>query len=292
MPRLEGLRKKITSTEQLHSVVKTMKAMAAVNIRQYETAVASLQDYYRTIELGLQTVLHRGIQSGLESEPMQSSRLGGVVLGSDQGMCGQFNEQIVTHTLRELKNRRENERGSVLFAIGHRVVSPLKAARKTVEGDLALPSSIHGVTGRVQQLIDVIEKWRLQKGIHEVVLFYNQYSDSAYHPTSQRLLPLDTAWIDRLKNRQWPTRCIPVFSMEPGKLFSHLLRQYFFVSLYRAFAESMASENASRLRAMQAAEKSIQDRRDELDMQFHRLRQSAITEQLLDVVIGYEALQK
>ena len=71
-----------------------------------------------------------------------------------------------------------------------------------------------------------------------------------------------------------------------------LIREYLFVSVYRAFANSLASENASRLAAMQNAEKNIGERLEELDVQFHRQRQMTITEELLDIVAGFEVLKE
>ncbi|GAG38988.1 unnamed protein product, partial [marine sediment metagenome] len=76
------------------------------------------------------------------------------------------------------------------------------------------------------------------------------------------------------------------------QLFTSLVRQYLFGALFRAFAESLASENASRLASMQAAEKNIEERIDQLRLRFHRHRQSAITEELLDVVAGFEVLSQ
>jgi F-type H+-transporting ATPase subunit gamma len=70
-----------------------------------------------------------------------------------------------------------------------------------------------------------------------------------------------------------------------------LIRQYLFAVLYRALAESLASENAARLASMQAAEKNIEERSDELTARYHRRRQNAITEELLDVTAGFEVLQ-
>ena len=75
-------------------------------------------------------------------------------------------------------------------------------------------------------------------------------------------------------------------------LFSAVARQYLFISLYRACAESLASENASRILSMQAAEKNIEDRLAELQTEFHHQRQTSITEELLDVVTGFEALSQ
>jgi len=73
-------------------------------------------------------------------------------------------------------------------------------------------------------------------------------------------------------------------------LFSALIRQHLFVVLYRAVAESLASENASRLASMQAAEKNIQEHLAGLTMRYHQERQQSITEELLDIVTGFETL--
>ena len=78
--------------------------------------------------------------------------------------------------------------------------------------------------------------------------------------------------------------------MNPEQLLSALVRQYLFISLYRACAESLASENASRLVAMRGAERNIGDKIEELTRLFHQQRQMAVTEELLDIVVGFEAL--
>jgi len=103
---------------------------------------------------------------------------------------------------------------------------------------------------------------------------------------------VDRAWLARIQEEPWPTRVLPDFSMGWDALFSALIRQYLFVSLYRAFAESLASENASRLAAMQSAERNIDERLTELRGRFNQQRQSTITEELLDIVSGFEALKE
>jgi len=80
--------------------------------------------------------------------------------------------------------------------------------------------------------------------------------------------------------------------MESEPLFSSLIREYLFIALYRAFAESLASENASRLAAMQVAERNIEERLQVLNSQFHQLRQSTIDAELFDLISGFEALTK
>ena len=99
-------------------------------------------------------------------------------------------------------------------------------------------------------------------------------------------------WLRRLKQQKWTGSSLPIFTIDRNKLASALFRQYFFVALYRACAESLKSESTSRLAAMQMAEKNITERSDGLNMQFNQQRQTTITEELLDIVAGFEALSE
>jgi F-type H+-transporting ATPase subunit gamma len=104
------------------------------------------------------------------------------------------------------------------------------------------------------------------------------------------LLPLDAAWADGLAQKPWPTPMPPEVLGDSTTTLRALIREYLFISLFRACAESLASENASRLAAMQRADKNIDDLLETLHGTFHRLRQSGIDEELFDVISGYEAL--
>ena len=121
-------------------------------------------------------------------------------------------------------------------------------------------------------------------------LFFNRHlSTGQYEPATLRLLPVDFARFASLGREPWESRRLPTFSMDREALLVALLRQYFFVSVFRACAESLASENGARLVAMQSAEKNLDERGGELTAEFRRRRQDAITAELLDVVSGYEA---
>jgi F-type H+-transporting ATPase subunit gamma len=124
-----------------------------------------------------------------------------------------------------------------------------------------------------------------------VVLFYHKLiSSSAYRPQTVLLWPVDLEWLQDLEKKPWPSRVLPTFTMPRERLFHALLSQHLFVSLFRAFAESLASENTSRLMSMQAAEDNIAERLRELKLTFNQLRQSSITEELFDIMAGFEAL--
>lgn len=289
MQTLESLKRKIKTAEDLQSVVKTMKALAAVNIRQYERAVESLSDYNRAVEMGLQVLL-KTKPANLKIRQGLKGSWGTIVFGSDQGMCGQLNDQIVTHALVDLDRRGVGKDDRVVLAVGLRAAGRLEDSGQPVEETFSVPGSTSGITPLVQDLLLVLETWPA-RGIDRVGLYFSEHlSAASYRPKSLLLLPLDEEWLARVGAQSWPSRCLPLFTMDWDRLFSRLIRQYLFVSLYRAFAESLASENASRLSSMQGAERNIEEMLSQLQARFHLQRQMSITEELLDIVAGYEAL--
>ncbi len=181
--------------------------------------------------------------------------------------------------------------GRRLLAVGSRVAANLEQAGQDIEEDFLVPGSAARITATVQQVLLKIDEWRNEGGIHYVYLFYNRHlSSGGYQPTGVELLPVNLHRFQRLEGESWPSCRLPTFTMDRKRLLAALLRQYFFVSIFRACAESQASEHASRLAAMQSAEKNLDERREEVTTLFRRLRQEAITTELLDVVSGFEAV--
>ncbi|MCB2215774.1 F0F1 ATP synthase subunit gamma [Desulfofustis glycolicus] len=293
MQTIQDLKKTIDSTEDLQSVVKTMKSLAAVNIRQFERAVESLQDYYRTIELGLTAALSS--TTVLPREHQGRARRHGqglVVFGSDQGMCGQLNEQVASLAMETLDHSPDKQTEARLLAVGERVAVRLEDAGGQVAGYLPVPTSVTAIGGKVREILEVIDEWQADHQLERVfLLFCVPTSGSRFEATKMRLLPFDRQWFLRYRQVQWPTRNLPQFSAHWPTLFTSLVRQYLFVSLFRAFASSLASENASRLAAMQGAERNIKERLEELSADYNQLRQMSITSELLDIVSGFEALR-
>ena len=242
--------------------------------------------------MGLQVVLGAG-EALIVAEPSNNNRLGAIIFGSDQGMCGQFNEQIASYAIALLNNLPNQPEDRKILAVGTRVIASLEAAGQSVEEHFAMPKSIAGITPVVQELLLHIDVWREEQQIDQVFLFYNQpFSNNSHRPHSLHLLPVDQQWLQNLKQRKWSSHVLPTFNMDWSRLFSSLLQQYFFISLYRAVAESLACENASRLTSMQVAQRNIEERLEELTAQFQHQRQSSITEELLDIVAAFEALNE
>ncbi len=289
MQTAESLKRRIQSAQDLLGVVKTMKALAAVSIRQYQRAVESLAEYNRTVELGLQVALQK--TSGTAPTKPRTALTGAIVFGTDQGLCGQMNNIIVSHALEEMKKTGVAGENRIVIAVGMRTADLLEDSGQKVFEVLTTPGSTAGITPMVQDITVLLEDWRFRKQVERLDLFYNEYvSGATYRPKTLRILPIEEAWLKALKKRKWESKTLPFFTMEWENLFRALIREYLFVSIYRAFANSLASENASRLAAMQSAEKNIEERLEELFTQFHRQRQMTITEEIIDIVSGFEAL--
>ncbi|MDD5170736.1 MAG: F0F1 ATP synthase subunit gamma, partial [Syntrophales bacterium] len=293
MQTTESLKRKIKSAQDLQSVVKTMKALAAVSIRQYQRAVESLIDYSKTVEMGLQAAMKDSAGTAGAAPAAATPRIGAIIFGSDQGLCGPLNENIAIHALDEMSALGVATENRFLITIGLRVNGRLEDAGQSIIEGLTMPNSVAGITPMVQDLILVLEDWHFRQQIDHIYLYYNEYMSGAnYRAHTLQLLPVDQQWLRKLKQKKWPSRILPTYTMAWGALFMALIREYLFVSLYRAFAESLASENASRLASMQNAEKNIEERLQELNGQFHRQRQMTITEELLDIVAGFEAMKE
>ena len=219
------------------------------------------------------------------------NRLIAVVLGSDQGMCGQFNELIGEYARKSLEKRNGSKVHHEVLVVGGRIGGLLSDMGMNVREMFPVPNGVAGIIALVQDLLIKIEEVRSLLDLDQVMIFYNkQVSNTRFTPSQEQLFPVDLEWLSRLKEREWPYRSIPTYTMEWDRVFSALIRQHLFVSIYRAVAESMASENAGRLASMERAEKNIQERIEELNLKYNQCRQLSITEELLDIVAGYEAI--
>ncbi len=289
---LINLRRKITGAEDLESVVRTMKILAASNILHYEMAVTASADYYRAVEQGLLVCFYGAGELVVREEESRSGRetTGAVIFGSDQGLVGQFNDLLAEFAVANLQKFQGEKR---IWAVGERMQTQLENAGVTPEGTFSVPHSVKTITPLAGKILLESDAYREKGEMTQFFVFHNKPETGAvYKPTVQRILPLDEQWLWRISRHKWPTEKIPE-AMHGVKACVHgLIRNYLFISLFRACAESLASENASRLAAMQRAEKNIGELLEELHRVYHRLRQSTIDEELFDVISGSEALAK
>lgn len=288
-----SLRRKIGSAGDLQSVVHTMKALAASNIEQYEQAVRSLSDYYRTVEMGLCALFRDRAMLPLAAPAERTSRgesADAVVFGSDQGLVGQFNDSVADFAVEAL---RASPGEHHVWAVGERVYARLADVHVRLMGCFAVPNGVKAITPLIGQILLATEGSARRAERAPLHLFYNRpRPETICEPTTRRLLPLDAGWCARYSEQHWPSSQVPEVVGGQTDVLRALIGEYVFVSLYQACAESLSSENASRLAAMQRAEKNIDELLEELTRTYHRIRQSNIDEELFDVISGYEVAAK
>ncbi|MDO8736610.1 MAG: F0F1 ATP synthase subunit gamma [Thermoleophilia bacterium] len=322
MQTLEELHRRIDNAGDMQSVVSSMKVLAVVSIRQFEKSLASLNDYSRAIELGLQAVLQQGppeirkaveaaVSAGTGVAEMPGSRRAAhvpraatgaprataarsrtisLILGSEQGLSGQFNEQIVNFAMETMDRLSIPPGQRRLVTLGDHAAFRLNAMNMEVERSFAIQGSVDGMTRCVREVFMHIGSDRLSSET-PVLIFHNKpLSGAHYRPHMSRLLPIDVDFLKELAVRPWPAKSVPMFTMDARQLFRQLIRQHIRIMVERSYVESLLSENTSRLLAMQVAEKNIGEYLEELKHDFNNRRQGEITAELLDIVAGSEAL--
>lgn len=170
---IEALRHRIDSTADLQSVVRTMKALSASNIGQYERAVHALEEYNRTVELGLMACLRQPDVPLLVTEPQPAAHVatGVIVFGTDQGLVGQFNDLLadyVTHSLSALPGDKQ------VWVVGERMRDRLEDSTLPLVDLLHVPNSLNAVTALVGQLVVAVETARERGKISGLYLYHNR----------------------------------------------------------------------------------------------------------------------
>ncbi len=286
MAEAERLKRRLDTAGTVWTVVRTMKALAALRIRQYQRAAAALRGYDRTLELGF-TVLLRHHPELLAVPPRAASRtappLCVVLPGTDHGLCGTFNERLAAFAAAQLRLLASDER-PLLLVVGRRLVSALQREGFAVAETLEPPSGAAGITPVVERSLLVLDGWRERRGASVVfVMHHRQGEGDVPRPRARQLTPLDRHWLQSLAASAWPGATLPTFRGEAEPLFQALSRQRLVTSLQRALADSLAAENSARLAAMQAAERNIEDHVHALERALRRERQERITTELLEI---------
>jgi F-type H+-transporting ATPase subunit gamma len=285
----DELRRKIGGARDIDAVVRSMKALAASSIGQYERAVEALEDYYRTVELGLTACLkHAPASANTNLGP--NGRIGAVIFGSDLGLVGRFNDVLMDFIVHALDATPGDT--ARIWAVGERIHALALQAGLAAPTLLSVPTSVNGIARLVGQILIDVQKACERGTVREIHLFYNSRKASGvYEPTGRRLLPLDRVWQTRIAGLPWPTKNVAQVIDGGEAALESFIQEYLFIVLYQACAQSLASENASRLTAMQRAEKNIEEILDKLQRSFHRIRQESIDEELFDVVAGADSRQ-
>lgn len=275
------------TAESLRSIVGTMRTLALVNSRRFERAAASLGEYSQPIRLALHVVVSALEWEAVESLPRPDGEGVAVVLGTDHGLCGQFNDRATSYAGTILAEGRWS-----ILVMGQRLGERMRESGHDVLRVIEAPTTVEAIPMQAQRLL--IEVGRLQETGRccRLILIYNELlTGFRYRETRRDLLPFEFGRFRNLPGDAAPFATLPQPSPSARKLIHSLLPEYFLAELCLCIAHSSASENAARLMAMESGARSIDDRIELLTEEYHRRRQEEITTELIDVLTGSEAVR-
>jgi F-type H+-transporting ATPase subunit gamma len=269
-----------------------MKSLAAVNIRVFEKAAEAAGAYAASIEQGFQAVIKASFAIDFPEDPGPAEPALILVFGSEQGMCGNFNESIARHLRTNLGDIVTDPRLATVFPIGTRVRPHIEAVGGSHLEPLEIANALGEVPELTERILFRVESERRRRGIDRVFTFGNrQASRTSFDPHHEQYVPVPSERMAELEAKPWATKQIPFFRMQREPLIERLVEQYLFIQITEAILQSQAAENAARLAAMQAAESNINERLDELRGKYNQQRQAEITAEMLDIASGFEALR-
>lgn len=289
MSNLLELRQTIDSARDMQSIVTVMKTLSMVSINQYQRAAERMRAYQEIVDGSLNAVLASGAVA-IGPGPGAGARTALVVFGSEQGLCGRFNEVMVACAGAWLGQRGE---AVPLLAIGARGAARLEAEGFMPDRILAGPGSVGGLSQTAETILLQIDWWRSHYEIERAEMIYNvEGRHGGILARVETLLPIDPRELERIAGRRWPSKQLPAFDGAAGDIFPPIARERLYTALMRAGAESLAAEHATRLSAMQGAEKNIAEKIADLESKYRHARQDAITEELMDIVSAYESVTR
>ncbi|MGF1641845.1 MAG: F0F1 ATP synthase subunit gamma [Rhodospirillales bacterium] len=279
MERLARLRARIGSVEELRDVAHTMRALAAVRMRQADEALSGARAYAAVVGAALADALALIPPHERLASPRRDGR-GLLVFGSENGFVGALNEVVVDHAAAALGE------GDRLFVVGSRATRAARERGLDVDWALPMTSRRDSVPTVARQIAAALYRRFEAEQISRLdMMFAEVGGPGQWTCRRQSLLPLDPAAFQAESDGASPVHYLPA-----PRLVDLLVEEYFFAELTRGAMEAFAGENTARVAAMSAAHDNIERRLGELKCEEDRLRQEEITTELIDVVTGSEAL--
>lgn len=291
---LEALNKRIKTTTDLRDIVSTMKMLSSVSIGPYEKALASLKEYGKTVQdafLGF--VLNDATDFMPRIPKNQTPKVLMILVGTDNGLVGRFNRDIFAKAQEYIKEKNLKSTDILYLCVGKRIgLITENNVGEALKGAYAISNSLKEIASIASTLLLKVNELLTHVAISEVLVFHN-YKETAtpQRPMMQQLMPLPYDFIAKLKQKKWEGRSSPQTSGDKLELFSALVHEYLTVILAGSLTASLAAEHYARMVNMQQAEKNIDKSLEEMNLTYQQARQTDITDELIDIVSGAEAMK-
>ncbi|NOZ21713.1 MAG: ATP synthase F1 subunit gamma [Planctomycetes bacterium] len=291
MATLRDIRRRIHSTKNTQQITRAMKMIAAARLRKVQNRLVAVRPYTDALGRVVRRMLEEAAEDQhplLRTREVRTTAL--TFFSGDRGLCGAYNGNVLRATQSFLqKNQARNPK---LIAIGKKGVDYIR--RHSIETLETHAHIAEEITFRgVARMARKMAQYYLEGTVDEMHLIYTSFVSTFRHPVVQRkLLPIDMDALPEMKGQEdGPSTHMVIYEPSYDDALGRLLNSYLSAALYEAFMESLTSEYASRMTAMDAATENAEDMIAHLTMDYNRARQRAITFEILDIVGGAEALK-
>jgi F-type H+-transporting ATPase subunit gamma len=295
MASVQDIKRRIRSVRNTRKITRAMELVAAAKLRRAQARIEAMRPYADTMReliagVGRAATSVRGLP--LLQQREEVSTVAVVPLTGDRGLAGAFNAQILRRAFALERELRRDGKEVRWVAVGKKGRSTLAFRRYDIVGeytgftDRPAYSDAQAIAHRVAELF-------VEGEVDRVVLVYNRFESAlSQRVTEQEVLPIaaDILETDEDERRQDALRGDFIFEPEPEEILERLLPVYLETQVYRALLESTASEQGARMTAMRNASKNAGELIDRLTLDMNRARQAEITQEILEVVGGAEAL--
>lgn len=298
MATQKEIKGRIGSFKNLQKITRAMEMVAAARLRRAEQRIEALRPYARAIRRMTRQAAEaaQNIPNVPILEQPESERIVGLLLVTgDRGLAGAFNSQILRAGTRAAREYAEEGKELHWYASGRRGVSSLRFRKLEPAGEYV------GFTDRpryanAREIASDVTVAYVDRHIHRVDIVYNRYvSPLTQVVTRETLLPLQEATIFEEggaadEGEQPAHRALVEYEPGPEEILQRLVPSYVEISIFRALLESSASELGARMTAMRSASENASELIEDLTLQLNRERQADITQEIMEVVSGAEAL--
>jgi len=294
MASVQDIKRRIRSVRNTRKITRAMELVAAAKLRRAQARIEAMRPYAETMRELISGVgrASKSVRLPLleQREQVQSVLL--IPLTGDRGLAGAFNAQVIRRSLAVERRLVADGQTVRWLGVGKKGRSTLVFRKKTIDGefvgftDRPAYADAQAIAHRAAELFSSGE-------VDRVVLVYNTFvSALTQSVTEQDLLPISTEILETSEDeaKHDAMRGDFIFEPEPEEILERLLPVYLETQLYRALLESAASEQGARMTAMRNASKNAAELIDTLTLQMNRARQAEITQEILEVVAGAEAL--
>lgn len=286
----EALNKRIKTTQDLRGIVSTMKMLSSVSVGQFEKALKSLNQCTENLQSAFQGLF---AQENFQYAPpilqRGNSKILAIIIGTDNGLVGRFNRDVMDTMKKNLPSSQSQVK---LITVGKRLVPMALSGNFSVISGYNNSNTVKEISSLAGTILTKINQVVTKEGFTGVWLFYTNRQNTGLSVQSEQLIPFQESLLNNVKTKKWDGKTLPLVTADYNELFSALVHEYFTIILAHALTASLAAEHYTRMIHMQQAEKNIDEKLNELQLIYQQARQNQITDELIDIVSGAEAINK